>query len=631
MNSGVSETLLAGHGKPVPGFRIAWQSALVLSFLILFWALATWSPWTEKSDRLAMAGGAVILILLWMPAIAITIKGCKHHSFTPRRLIQDNPHLWVVALYLILAVRDINVLPTGDNGAYFKMILEAVQHFNFVLGDSLAAMKLAGHPAQAYAAYMMLGQFLDFNNHAIANFQMQLLHVVGVLGFSGIVGRLFPGRDRQWERLLATAIFAFTPLVYGLSLTVSPDFAVLAFLNLVIWAILRDHRILAVAFASVLCFTKEAGVLLYAGLVVGVFGLDVVLQAWRGLAPRTRELAGGLRRNLYLLLPLVLFAVYIAIDGQLWRFSNPQDLVSATRIFPLDYWTLRDKTIQMFLANFNWVVWGLIGLSLLTRPLRRRSVAPQSAETSRPGIWFGVLCVALLPFILANYVFVTWNNARYILPVCLFAVLFLLRALECIRPKGWRIAGLALCLGLFGASCFRTLDPILVRLFTTFRFGEHRMSFYNSVATISDLTYYNREYVYFNRLFDRFLAEAEFDPGVDEFVFFTGNVWGQLARHNIEYLWTGGGMLGPLYIDPGSVTRTYDSVGNPKLRSTIFVRGESESSVLPSHAYSIELFWIRKLRDLSVSEMKDYYRVVREIRVEEDGYALVGYELVRRE
>jgi hypothetical protein len=306
-------------------------------------------------------------------------------------------------------------------------------------------------------------------------------------------------------------------------------------------------------------------------------------------------------------------------------------LVSATQFIPSDASTMRDPTIQMFVANFNWVVWGLIGLGLLARPLRRRSLGARHAETSGPGGWFGVLGVVLLPFVLANFSFGTWDNARYILPVCFFAVLFLVKALEGSWRRGWRIAALALCLGLFIASCFRTFDPIVVRLFPTFRFGDHRMSFYNSTATVCDLSFYNREYVYYSRLFERFLQEAGYEPGADEFVFFTGNIWAGLANHNIEYLWTGGRLLGPLYIDAETMTRTYEAKENPRLQSTIFVRGESDPSILPSHAYSIELFWIRKLRDLSVSEMNDYYRVLREIRVEEDGYALIGYELVRRE
>jgi len=619
-------------GKHSPGFEIAWQSALVLSFLTLFWTLAWLSPWTDKSHPLALVGGAVILALLWIPVVAIMIKQGEWRPVSARRLIQDNPQLWIVTVYLILAARDINVIPTCDNGAYFRMVLGAVERFNFVLGDSLAAMKLAGHPAQAYAAYMMLGQFLGFTRFQIANLQMYILHVIGILAFSGIVGQLFPGRARAWERLLATALFAFTPLAYGLSLTVSPDFAVLALLCLVIWAIQRDYAVLAVATGVMLCFTKEAGALLYAGLVLGAFGFLVPYQAWHSPISRARALATRVGKNLYLGLPLLLYAFYIAKDGQLWIFQSAQDLAASTRLLRIEPWNVWDKTVQMFLANFNWLVWGVIGASIPIGFLRNRRGGPQAPGSPRTGPWFVVLGVAIVPFVLVNYIFVTWNNARYVLPVCLFATLFLLKALERLWvQRGLRIEMLAICLVVSGASSFRTFDPLLVRAFTTFRFGEHQMSFYNSTETVCDLTAYNHEYVYYNRLFDRFLAEASFNPAADEFVFFTGDSWADFANHNVEYLWTGGRLLGPLYVDPVSMTRTYAATGNPVLRSTIFVRGESDPSSLPKHAFSIEPFWIQELRDLSVSEMRKYYKVTREIHVEEDGYALVGYELLRTE
>lgn len=631
MGSGVSETKTGGAGRHLLDFDAAWQTALVLTILVLFWALASLSARTAKPDPLAQVVGGVILLLLWVPAVIITIGGLRDRTMSLRGLLRENPQLWIAALYLAVAVRDINQIPMCDNGGYFRMVLDAVQQFDFAPGDSLRAMALAGHPAQAYAAYMMLGQFLGFANFAIANFQMHLLHVVEILAFSGIAGQLFPGQGRRWERLLATALFAFTPLVYGLSLTISPDFAVLAYFCLVVWAVLRGYPILAVASGVMLCFSKEYGAILYAGLVLGIFGVFVPYNACRGVAPRRRLLAMGWKKHLPLLLPLALYSLYLALGGSLWRLSSAQEAASAVLHQP-ELWILRDKTIQLFLANFNWLVWGFIGASLPLAFIWHRREAFQPPAASGPGVWFVVLGVAMVPFLLVNYQYVTWSNARYVLPVCLMTILLLVRALESwVRPIPVRVGALAVCLVLFGASCVRTFDPVLLRAFPTFRFGERRMSFYNSVATVCDLTFYNREYVYYNRLFDRFLEEAGYDPREDEFVFFTGSVWAGLANHNIEYMWTGGKLLGPMYIEPQTLRRSFDATGNLRLRSTIFVRGASDPSVLPAHAYCIEPFWIRKLHDLSVSEMKDYYHIVREIRVEEDGYSLIGYELVRRE
>ncbi|MCX6071615.1 MAG: hypothetical protein NTU91_12295 [Chloroflexi bacterium] len=631
MGSKVSETNTHGGGRQFPDFDAAWQAALILTILVLFWGLASVSARTARPDPVARGVGAVILMLLWMPAVIITIRELRDHTVSLRALLRENPQLWIAALYLALAARDVNQIPMCDNGAYFRMVLEAVQLFDFVPGDSLRAMALAGHPAQAYAAYMMLGQFLGFGNFAIANLQMYLLHVVEICCFWGIVGKLFPGRDRRWERLLATALFAFTPLVYGLSLTISPDFAVLTFFCLVLWAVLRKHGTLAVASGVMLCFSKEFGALLYAGLVLGIFGVLVPYDACRGLAPRRRSLAMEWKTHLPLLLPLVLYALYLALGGSLWRLSSAQDAASAL-LHPLDPWILWDKTIQLFLANFNWSVWGLIGACIPLAFIWRRRKESQPPAPSGPGVWFVVLGVAMVPFLLLNYLLVTWSNARYVLPVCPVAILLLVRALESwVRPIQVRAGALAILLALFGASCFRTLDPVLFRAFSTFTFGEHRMSFYNSMPTICDLTFYNREYVYYNRLFDRFLSEVGYDPEVDEFVFFTGGVWAELANHNFEYLWTGGRLLGPMYVETGTLKRSFLPTGNSLLRSTIYVSGETNPSSLPGHAYLIEPFWMSEQRAISATEMNTFYRVVRVIRVEEDGYSLVGYELARRD
>lgn len=617
-------------GWLLPDFERAWQLTLALTFLGVFWVLAPLSSRTPEPYLLPWLLGGTILLPCWACASVITVRGLRGRGRGVWSFIRDNPQLGIAALYLAVALRDVRQIPMCDNGAYFRMILNAVQQFNFAPAGSLKAMALAGHPAQAYAAYMMLGQFLHFGDYTLANLQMQLLHVAEILAFAGIAVVLFPGEGRKWERLLAVALFAFTPLVYGMSLTVSPDVAVLAFFCLGFWAVVRRYAVLAVAFGLLLCFSKELGAILYAGLVAGIFGLYVLRNANFAGASRRELPAAGWKENLPLLIPLGLYGLYIALGGSLWRLDSAQEAVSLfTR--PPDPWVVWDKTIQLFLANFNWVVWWLIVASVpLSSLWRRKGVS--SANRSPSADWFAVLVVAIVPFLLANYAYRTWSNPRYLMPACMVAILFLVRALASwVRPVSVRMGALTAILVLFGISCFRTIDPVLVRAYPTFRLGEHRMSFYNSVATVCDLTFYNREYVYYNRLFERFLAAAGYRADADELVFFIGGTSTELANHNLEYLWTGGDLLGPMYLEPGTVKRTFDSAGNLRLRSTIFVQSRSSPSVLPAHAFSLRPFWIGQLGEIADAEMKAHYRVLREILVEEDGYSLVGYELARKE
>jgi hypothetical protein len=613
-------------GRPwsAVSFSIAWQIAVVLTFLVLFWTLASISPYTVKTFRFNLIAGEIVLILLWVFSLVFTFRLRQPGSIHFRHWVLDHPQIWVVAIYLALSSLDLGVLPMCDNGAYFKSVLDAVRNFNFVLGDSLKAMKLYGHPAYAYAAYMMLGQFLDYGNFVVANVQVRLLSASAILAFAGIVEYLFPGQERRWTRLLITALFSFIPLVYGVSLTVSTDHAVLVFLCLTIWFYVLDAPILTLASGVMLCFSKEAGALLYGSWVVGLYA---VLLPYRTRGEMKSFLKKALE-NSYVWVPLALFAIYLMVDGQLWMFNNPHDLLqNSSNFISLSSSTAYDKTVQIFLANFNWVIWGLIGLGLITGIQLLMDKKNRPWRMSEQSAWFLVFILTLAPFFVANYLLNTWNNPRYLVPLCLFEMLFLLKAVETIWQRFLLRTGvLAVSLVLLFASCFKTFDPVLFQLFPTFEFGDHRMSFYNSQRTLCDLTLYDREFVYYNRLFDRFLQASHMNPTVDSFVFFTDDY---LLSHNIAYEWTGTDWTGTLYINPETMTRTYNPQGNFPLRFQIFpTEGPVNASSLPSHAFTIQTFWRQSLQNEADATIQKYYRVVRQIHVDEDGYTLDGYELM---
>lgn len=611
-------------------YKLALQCTVVFTFLALFWTLASLSPSTDKSHPVNMITGEIVLVVLWVFSLGLTLKarGRSPIKINIRRLILDHPQVWVVAVYLALSCWDIQVFPMCDNGAYFNSTLNAVQHFNFVLGPSLKAMKLYGHPSYGYAAYMMLGQFLGYGNFVMANAQVRLLSAAAILAFAGIVGYLFPGPSRRWQRVLITALFAFMPLVYGVSLGITTDHAVLVFLCLTICLYMLDAPVLALASGVMLCFSKEAGALLYGSLVVSLYAVLLPYQAKGGSGPWLKSFVKSALKNSYLWIPLILFGIYILVDGQLWMFNNPHDLLqSSSNFIALTYSTAYDKTIQIFLANFNWVIWGLIGMGLLIGIYRLRGRITRPGRISEQMIWLIVLALSLVPFLVVNYILNTWNNPRYIVPLSLFEMVFLMKAIETMWQRFLLQAGvLAVSLVLLFAACFKTFDPVLFHFFPTFNFGDHRMSFYNSQRTLCDLTVYNREFVYYNQLFDRFLQQSHMNPATDELVFFTSDY---LLSHNIAYEWTGTDWTGTPYVNPGSMTRTYDPKGNLPLKTQIFpTAGPADVSALPTHAFTIRTFWRESLQTQADATIQKYYRIVRQIHVEEDGYTLDGYELV---
>jgi hypothetical protein len=609
-----------------PSFKMAWQSTIVLTFLTLFWTLAFISPYTNKSAWQYFVVGEIILVFFLGLSAILTFKGNATRNINLRRIIIDHPQIWVVLLYVILSTPDLTIIPMCDSGAYFKSVLDAVRGFNFVPGASLKAMILFGHPAFGYAAYLMLGQFISFANFWVANLQARILAAAVILAFAGIVDALFAGKLGKLERLLITGLFAFNPLVYGLSMTVSVDFAVLVFLCLTFYFYLHNKTILVLASGIMLCFSKEAGALLYGSFVIVLFAVFLHYSATRENSRFNGRLyINSLIKNSYLIVPVLLFGIYLLTIGQMWIFSSPQDLLQSQSRFVLDRTVIFDKTVQIFLANFNWIIWGLIAAGYFAGLFWRMRLASQMGQSGEQNIWLVVLAITLLPFLAINYVFKTWDNARYIVPVIFFELIFLIKALEVSRLiYPLRLGVLAISFVLFFVGCFRTIDPVLIHLFPTFMFGDHRMSFYNSQFTLCDLTLYNREYTYYNRLFDQFLQESKFNPEKDAFVFMTDNY---LISHNVSYNWTGTDWTGNLYVDPRTLTRTYNPNGNILLKAQVY-QGDIDVSSLPEHAFTIRIFWRKSLGNMADALIRQYYEEVREIKVMQDGYSLDGYELV---
>ena len=611
-------------------FKYLWQWLAILTYFTLFWTLAIISPYTDKSNSLLMVVGEIVLLITWAACGMVTFIKRDNIRINFWALVFDYPQLWVAMVYLVISARDIAIIPMCDNAIYFKNFLNAILKFDFLPGPSFGAMISSGHPTLGYASYMMLGQFVDYANSTVLNLQTRILTVIGILSFAGIINKLFTGKFLKVDRFLITSLYAFTPLIYGMSLTPSADYAVLIFLCVLVYLYIQGDTILAIFVGLMLVFSKEVGVLLYASFIASLFVVLFPYQVWndQGKFRLKRYLVKALR-NSYLAIPLLFFLVYILTYHQLWNYKSFQGLSEIPTALSFQPGTFYEKSIQIFLANFNWVVWGIVILGIgigIVRRWRGVTLILQPETIA----WVLVLVVTLIPFLVVNFSFQTWDNPRYNVPVIFFELIFLVTVLVITRIKPlWRSGILGGILVLFLLGCFRTVDPILLHFFPTFRVGEHRISFYNSVHTVCDLTLYNGEYVYYyDRLFDLFLQQTKFHPQQDHFIFMSND---PLIVHNISFLWTGNDATGDLYIDPQTLTRTYQAENNIRLSSKVYQGADSiDITSLPVHAYTFQIFWKPPKRPGLENLLNTYYKMVRKITIEDNGYSLDGYELVLR-
>src|SRR5678816_610230 len=149
-------------------------------------------------------------------------------------------------------------------------------------------LRLAGHASHAYALLVVGAQMIAPGQYWPILATNALLLVVAGLGFFRLCSIVFPGRDHDVERALLTAAFVLQPALLAAVVQPGLDFPVVpAFLWTTVFAL--EKRWLAMAATGIaLAFTKETGVLLYAGLLASLVVWDPRIALGR---PGRRALA----------------------------------------------------------------------------------------------------------------------------------------------------------------------------------------------------------------------------------------------------------------------------------------------------------------------------------------------------
>jgi hypothetical protein len=239
----------------------------VIFLLLLFFDLGILSPVTDKNY---ITPCTTILLLICNSLASILLLSFTIKKFNVikqkkiRDLISNNPVIIILILYTFAKIFYIDTMLRWDGAWYFTRLLESVENFNFTFNSFLKDFNWYGHPSMGYAFLMSLSQFLDFGNHLLLNIENLIIALVSILLFYKILTYLFKDNGLNTaEYVLLTALFAFNPLYFGVSLSFSLDFPVLVFLLASIWALLYNRMILFALFGTILVFSKETGTLLY--------------------------------------------------------------------------------------------------------------------------------------------------------------------------------------------------------------------------------------------------------------------------------------------------------------------------------------------------------------------------------
>lgn len=525
------------------------QISSISAFITLFWLVTIWESVICGADihlPVAVVGMLSLLIstILWIAIL------CGHRTRAIGSAIgsflKQNSYVFVVVLLFCAGyIECFTFLFKSDSFTYYSTLLSNEGQWTFSLSD-ISKFQIAYHSTYGYSLFVFPANYLLRIYGIGVRLTNLFLTIATIFCLNDILRQLFPNKKNLFYALLLST-FAFNPLIMGLAQEMNMDMPMACFMVWFIWAFMRRKRVYSLFFAGLLCFTKENAVVMLLGFMAGIY-LYRLLSTIRRHEFKISSFVTVLNPLEWTIACApVLFVINMLIFN-VWSFGVSDTASTAVEYgyavntfqFNLDYILIKLK--QMFVFNFQWLsiplaIWGLI--LRLTSSKEERHGREASA-----GILLSFCC-----YVVFHLTFFTYPHYRYLIPSAFFFTVFtgaMLSRLNSARVSHVSIAALA---GAFLIQSFYSIDPITNGMSRKLPTGHGEIiseSYYSEVSGHSsyiwlekdggdlsnecfrDYVQNNRQYLGFERCFERFLAEIDYsqDTGLIVSPIFDDDYWG---------------------------------------------------------------------------------------------------------
>ena len=443
---------------------------------------------TNAKIQIAQKKYYVILIeLLWM--IALTggaIYVWYKNQFTIKKHILKKLQSYKYLFFLLITVFIFLIEPDARQ---FKWdgLLYYLTCGKLDIG-SLSSLAVYGHVAQTYGMLNGLGVLIT-GNVAITMIALNCLFMFfSICAFYGLLKIMIP-RRKEWEYVLFTSVYAYSPFLLGMVYYHSLDFLCQCFFPIVLYYLYQNKWIYFAICSLLFCFTKEPAIVIYGMMCVGVVIQDFILDSKRTYWERVRR---SLKRKKYyiMIMPGILWIATYKMLGP-WSAGEGS--------FSIDWGYVIEKLKVLYIFNFNWVFSIVLMVGLLFVIISRKH-----------SMWifiFPVLC-SQIGFTIFSCLFKTVNHIRYTdtNQVALYSSgIILLCCFSKIISRSFSIIMGTLLL----LSNFFTFDPITKVCFPVYCIGSRQMVTTMDKATpFGDGMIYNRQMLGMERVISYALEDA---------------------------------------------------------------------------------------------------------------------------
>jgi len=519
----------------------------------------------------------------------------------------------VTALVFVgILVPEVHYVPIWDGRVYALCAVNAASHG--LAGLSMESLRCGGHPTQAFIGILALSQVIRFGDVAALHITNIALGLAALACIRVVLARLFPDPAHAIRLDIVTVLCAVHPVMLSTLIQPNVDFGVYVFFFATLAALLSGRLWWATLAGTLLCFSKETGVLAY-GVMMGLYVLFRAFEEKGAPAERLRRVLPMWMTSL----PLVLFGVHVLwwntthFQSAVWTQTYQQGAQYGFHFLDFTGATFRSYATGIFVIGFMWVISALIAADLMrggagmARGLPKRSVPGADARR----VTYVTVLTFVLVYLLTSYR--TWTNLRYF--ALLYPLLVIVGYASVVRlaiPRRFA-TGLLCATGLlFVLSIYRSVDPFARLMYGTFPTGEHDM--YRMASINGEYPGPGRDELVYNLQFTGYhhAQNALFRAlrPTDSTVFATTgmarwNVWSQLDRETHERTLQQTGVIVPRYLTEVDLLASPD-----RPRDVWFV----DFSFRPDH-------------DGALASLKAVYREVGTMGASADGHVLFAHHL----
>lgn len=505
-------------------------------------------------------------------------------------VIQHKMMLIFLLFIILIRIPYIDMLPRWDSGEYYLRFNWGIEDFRYSsFQEFLETFTLCGHPTLAFCLVYMIGGMI-FPKHVIAvSLVSLLLTAVAMWCIYRIFLRMLAGIT-PLKAAIFTFVLSMAPLFYSTSSYFNPDYAMTLFFIFVIYSYVYQKLILA-GLSSLMCFqTKETGLVLVGGLVIGIF-----VQHF--LENKGIEFVKALFTDLRLYFTLAATILQFMYNNYIGGISNwSQNGMeepglkwdnNGENCLGINLEFIGVKLKQQFILNFNWIITLVVFVCIILLLVNRKKIARQIKKHEICGV-----VGAFTALLLFSCLYITSAVARYnvigdiLLYIILFYVLSLTEHYLLHKKNKFRVyADLLFCsifVVLITGECFLTIDPMTRLSFRKLDAVNTNIYYMGKNLNVNNMYYgdyliYNTQYSYIDKAYDELLEAVDYEPGEMDII---------LPDSNDSFI---GGNIPMYYLN-----------WNKKLKKRVFYQDDDTK---PMEDYIL----IKEIqnKDIKVSELKE--------------------------